>query len=96
MEYSDITELYPAQQQGRQPCLRVLHVYVQVVEYSEITESSARLSNEDGSLVYASANICIHFFTFEFLGNALFSILFRLTVRLHWKVVIDLTVLGML
>jgi len=39
----------------------------QVVEYSEITDSSARLSNEDGSLVYAAANICIHFFTFEFL-----------------------------
>jgi len=39
----------------------------QVVEYSEITESSARRSNPDGSLVYASANICIHFFTFEFL-----------------------------
>eukprot|EP00088_Acartia_fossae_P036866 TRINITY_DN3805_c0_g1_i6.p1 TRINITY_DN3805_c0_g1~~TRINITY_DN3805_c0_g1_i6.p1 ORF type:complete len:504 (+),score=164.32 TRINITY_DN3805_c0_g1_i6:209-1720(+) len=39
----------------------------QVVEYSEITTKSAELSNKDGSLVYSAANICIHFFTLEFL-----------------------------
>jgi len=41
--------------------------HYQVVEYSEITDSSSELRNPDGSLVYSAANICIHFFTFEFL-----------------------------
>jgi len=41
--------------------------HYQVVEYSEITDSSSELRNEDGSLVYSAANICIHFFTFQFL-----------------------------
>jgi UDP-N-acetylglucosamine/UDP-N-acetylgalactosamine diphosphorylase len=41
--------------------------HYQVVEYSEITNTSAELKNKDGSLVYSAANICIHFFTFEFL-----------------------------
>merc|ERR1711915_353308 len=35
--------------------------------YSEITNSSSELRNKDGSLVYSAANICIHFFTFDFL-----------------------------
>ena len=39
----------------------------QVVEYSEITSKSAELRNEDGSLTYGAANICIHFFTRNFL-----------------------------
>lgn len=39
----------------------------QVVEYSEITQKSAEKRNKDGSLVYGAANICIHFFTFDFL-----------------------------
>jgi UDP-N-acetylglucosamine/UDP-N-acetylgalactosamine diphosphorylase len=37
------------------------------VEYSEITPKSAEKRNKDGSLVYGAANICIHFFTFDFL-----------------------------
>lgn len=41
--------------------------HYQVVEYSEITQRSAEKRNKDGSLVYDAANICIHFFTFEFL-----------------------------
>merc|ERR1711962_1464602 len=41
--------------------------HYQVVEYSEITNSSSELRNKDGSLVYSAANICIHFFTFDFL-----------------------------
>jgi len=41
--------------------------HYQVVEYSEITNSSAELRNKDGSLVYSAANICIHFFTYDFL-----------------------------
>ena len=44
---------------------------VQVVEYSEITNSSAERRNQDGSLVYSAANICIHFFTIQFLGQLL-------------------------
>merc|ERR1712012_891619 len=39
----------------------------QVVEYSEITQKSAEKRNKDGSLVYGAANICIHFFTFDFI-----------------------------
>lgn len=45
----------------------------QVVEYSEITQRSAEKRNKDGSLVYAAANICIHFFTFEFLDRVVSS-----------------------
>merc|ERR1711962_1923525 len=37
------------------------------VEYSEITNASAERRNADGSLVYAAANICIHFFSINFL-----------------------------
>ena len=39
----------------------------QVVEYSEITDASAEKRNADGSLTYSAANICIHFFTRDFL-----------------------------
>jgi len=39
----------------------------QVVEYSEITNKAAERRNEDGSLTFSAANICIHFFTIEFL-----------------------------
>jgi len=39
----------------------------QVVEYSEITENAAEMREEDGSLTYSAANICIHFFTVDFL-----------------------------
>jgi len=41
--------------------------HYQVVEYSEITPSAARLRNEDDSLTYWAANLCIHFFTLDFL-----------------------------
>lgn len=47
--------------------------HYQVVEYSEITSHSAELRNSDGSLVYSAANICIHFFTFEFLERVVGS-----------------------
>merc|ERR1711976_130883 len=43
--------------------------HYQVVEYSEITQKSAEKRNNDGSLTYSAANICIHFFTFEFLNR---------------------------
>ena len=43
--------------------------HYQVVEYSEITPRSAERRNNDGSLTYSAANICIHFFTFEFLDR---------------------------
>jgi len=39
----------------------------QVVEYSEITEKASGKKHKDGSLVYSAANICIHFFTVDFL-----------------------------
>lgn len=41
----------------------------QVVEYSEITSDSAERRNSDGSLTYSAANICIHFFTRQFLDK---------------------------
>ena len=37
------------------------------MEYSEITNRSAEARNDDGSLVYSAANICIHYFTTSFL-----------------------------
>ncbi len=40
---------------------------LQVVEYSEITAKSAELRNADGNLTYSAANLCIHFFTLDFL-----------------------------
>merc|ERR1712130_76868 len=43
--------------------------HYQVVEYSEITQKSAERRNKDGSLTYSAANICIHFFTLEFLNR---------------------------
>lgn len=39
----------------------------QVVEYSEITEQAAESREDDGSLTFSAANVCIHFFTRDFL-----------------------------
>jgi len=43
--------------------------HYQVVEYSEITTKSSEARNKDGSLLYGAANICIHFFTIDFLES---------------------------
>ena len=46
------------------------HIFsLKVVEYSEITTESAEKRNHDGSLTYKAANICIHFFTRQFLDR---------------------------
>ncbi|KAJ8925742.1 hypothetical protein NQ315_009590 [Exocentrus adspersus] len=39
----------------------------QVVEYSEITDTTANLRDEDGNLVFRAGNICNHFFRTDFL-----------------------------
>ncbi len=44
-------------------------LFFKVVEYSEITSDSAEKRNADGSLTYSAANICIHYFTREFLDR---------------------------
>ncbi|XP_050424899.1 UDP-N-acetylhexosamine pyrophosphorylase [Adelges cooleyi] len=43
----------------------------QVVEYSEITESTSEKQNSDGSLTYSAGNICNHFFTTNFLNDVI-------------------------
>ncbi len=44
----------------------------QVVEYSEITAASAEARDPDdaGRLLYSAANLCIHYFTLDFLERA--------------------------
>uniref|UniRef100_A0A3B3ZHM8 UDP-N-acetylglucosamine pyrophosphorylase 1 n=1 Tax=Periophthalmus magnuspinnatus TaxID=409849 RepID=A0A3B3ZHM8_9GOBI len=41
----------------------------QVVEYSEILQTTAELRGPSGELVYSAGNICNHFFTRQFLEN---------------------------
>ncbi|KAG5869686.1 hypothetical protein JTB14_031179 [Gonioctena quinquepunctata] len=41
----------------------------QVVEYSEITEQTANLRDEEGNLVFSAGNICNHFFSTKFLDE---------------------------
>lgn len=41
----------------------------QVVEYSEITEKTANLRDEEGNLIFSSGNICNHFFSTDFLNK---------------------------
>lgn len=41
----------------------------QVVEYSEISESTRNLRDENGDLSYNAGNICNHFLTFDFLND---------------------------
>jgi len=41
-----------------------------VVEYSEISEEMKNLVDGDGNLVHSLANICVHYFSMEFLSRA--------------------------
>ena len=43
----------------------------QVVEYSELTQETAKKRNPDGSLTFSAANICNHFFTWNFLDRVI-------------------------
>ena len=41
-----------------------------MVEYSEISEEMKNLVDADGNLVHSLANICVHYFSMEFLSKA--------------------------
>ncbi|KAI7815179.1 UDP-N-acetylhexosamine pyrophosphorylase-like protein [Rhyzopertha dominica] len=41
--------------------------HFQVVEYSEVTEKTSKLTDSEGNLVFSAGNICNHFFTVKFL-----------------------------
>lgn len=53
----------------------------QVVEYSEITQSTAELQNDKGDLVFSAGNICNHFFTAEFLRKIAYD--YETELKLH-------------
>ncbi|KAJ8960294.1 hypothetical protein NQ318_004020 [Aromia moschata] len=44
-----------------------VHGHFQVVEYSEVTESTANLRDAEGNLVFDAGSICNHFFATDFL-----------------------------
>eukprot|EP00753_Platysulcus_tardus_P014147 PLAT4132.1.p1 GENE.PLAT4132.1~~PLAT4132.1.p1 ORF type:complete len:533 (+),score=270.33 PLAT4132.1:31-1599(+) len=56
-----------------------------VVEYSEIDAETAELTDDDGKLVYNAGNICVHFFTVDFLDRVLSSDAFMLTYHVARK-----------
>lgn len=41
--------------------------HTQVIEYSELTEELAKLKDDDSNLLFNWGNICMHYFTMEFL-----------------------------
>ena len=43
----------------------------QVVEHSEITPETAKKRNPDGSLTFSAANICNHYFSWDFLDRVI-------------------------
>lgn len=50
----------------------------QVVEYSEILQTTAELRGDNGELVYSAGNICNHFFTRDFLQDVAENFISRL------------------